>query len=172
MGLCKITLPQAKKEKTHLWRHIAAIQTALISAVSRREFGIIEFWEARRTSYPAHFTVLSQTGLISPISWMNARAPDARALPHICVQRRRSPSLSWELLIWLLDLGHGFMRRWAISAPYISPWRLRAGLMMSCEPNQSSEEPLRLSNCSYWTWCGTWTVLMKVGPLAAKPFML
>lgn len=107
MGLYEITLSQCWKKKTHLWRHITAVQAALIFLASRWEFGIIEFWEARRTSYPAHFTALSQTGVISPISWMNASAPDARALPHICEDeaRLRYPegysSESWILAIVL-----------------------------------------------------------------------
>lgn len=133
MGLCKITLSQVEKKETHLRRHISAIQTPLIFLASRWEFGIIEFWEARRTSYPAPFTVLSQTDVICPISWMNGSAPDATALPRICVQQRGSTLLSCGLLIWVLDLGHGFMRRCTISGPYISPRRLEAGFWISDE---------------------------------------
>lgn len=125
--------PFSFEKRKHLWRHITAIQTVLIFLASRWEFGIIEFWEARCTSYPAHFSVLSKAGVISLISWMNASAPDAKALPHICVQQRGSPSLSWGLLIWVLDVGHSFMRRHTISDPYISPRRLDVGFWLSDE---------------------------------------
>lgn len=65
---------------------ITAIQAALISLASRWGFGIIEFWEVQRTSYPAHFTASSQTDVISPLLWVNSGAPDARAPLRICVQ--------------------------------------------------------------------------------------
>lgn len=50
--------------------------------------GVAGFGEARRTSYPAHFTILSQTALIFPISWMVANGADAGACPtcaQVCV---------------------------------------------------------------------------------------
>lgn len=149
MGLCKITLSQAEKEKkeTHLWCHITAIQTPLIFLASRWEFGIIEFWEACRTSYPAHFNVSSQTDVISPILCMNGNTPNARALPHIYVQHRGSPSLSGGLLIWVLDLGHGFMRRCTISGPFISPRRLEPRSWISDELRVKSAAALS----SYWS---------------------
>lgn len=56
---------------------------ALIFAASRWEFGIIEFCEARRTSYPAHFVISSQTDVISPILGMNGSSCDARVL--LCI---------------------------------------------------------------------------------------
>lgn len=89
---CKITLIlrlKWRKKETHLWHHITVIQTLLIFLASRWEFGIIEFLEARRTSYPAHFTVSSQMDVISPILWMNGNALNARALPpHMCTAQR------------------------------------------------------------------------------------
>lgn len=56
---------------------------ALIFAASRWEFGIIEFCEARRTSYPAHFVISSQMDVISPILGMNGSSCDARVL--LCI---------------------------------------------------------------------------------------
>lgn len=91
---------------------------------------------------------------------MNASAPDARALPHICVQHRGSPSLSWALRIWVLDLGHSFMRRCTISGPYVSPQEARSSFLVWCvevmcsDPNQlqSSVELLKLSNFKVVTY--------------------
>lgn len=114
-----------KKENTPVAPHHCYPDAPYLSGQQVRAW---HYWVlgACRTSYPAHFTILSQTGVISPISWMNASAPDARALPHICVQHRGSPSLSWALRIWVLDLGHSFMRRCTISGPYVSPQEARS----------------------------------------------
>lgn len=129
IGLCKITFLRFKKRK----HTCGSSSLLLIFLASRCEFGIIEILEARRTSYPAHFTALSQTDVICPISWKNGSAPDATALIHGCIKRRGSTSLSWGLLSWVLDLGHSFMRRCTISGPYISPGRLEAGFWISDE---------------------------------------
>lgn len=95
MGLCKITLSQKRK---HLW--CLCNLGALISPASRWEFGIIEFWEARRTSYQAHFTTSSRTDVISPILWMNGSACDARAVTHMCVQHSGSSLLPLGVTHW------------------------------------------------------------------------
>lgn len=83
-----------EKKKTPVAPHHCDPDT-LIFLGSRWEFGIIEFREARRTSYPAHFTVSSQTDVISPILWMNGGATDAGALHLTYVYsaeaRRRYP---------------------------------------------------------------------------------